>query len=195
MKGGYYISQSKLVVTIALCIVIVVTVGLLAGLVGKKTCPDEGQGQGGKSATSTASLAPSTTPGEPGPWDNPFLPQNLQPVHYELWLYPDFYYNGTTYTGQVNITINVTSETSYLIVHMKMMEMTKTQVFTVENVELTVKRSFEFVENQYWVVETDRTMPSGSTVFLRLEFSSSLVNGIVGFYKSTYFNTDIGKDR
>ncbi len=68
-------------------------------------------------------------PGEPGPWQNGFLPTHTIPVHYNLSLSPDFYYDGNTYTGVVDIDIHVTEATQYLILHYKMMNITGTSVF------------------------------------------------------------------
>ena len=58
-----------------------------------------------------------------------------------------------------------------------------------------VKRSFAFDRNQYWVTEVTEELEAGSTVVLHLEFDGSLLNGIVGFYKSTYINTQTGVKR
>ncbi len=68
-------------------------------------------------------------PGELGPWQDGFLPAHTIPVHYNLSLSPDFYYDGNTYTGVVDIDIHVTEATQYLILHYKMMNITGTSVF------------------------------------------------------------------
>lgn len=185
MKGGFYVSNKRALVILGLFVVIVVCVGLMAGLIEDST-PSSDNGD----VTSTAIPTEATK----GPWNNPFLPKNILPVHYDLWLHPDFYFDGTTYTGRVNITIDIKENTNYLIVHMKMMNITKTQVFEGDRV-LDIKDPFEYVDNQFWVVETVAAMPAGLTVVLHLQFASSLVNGIVGFYKSTYINANTGIQR
>ena len=58
-----------------------------------------------------------------------------------------------------------------------------------------VKRRFAFDRNQYWVTELTEEIKAGTTVVLHLEFDGSLVSGIMGFYKSTYTNTQTGIKR
>ncbi len=58
-----------------------------------------------------------------------------------------------------------------------------------------MKRTFPYDRNQFWVTELDEKIPEDSRVILHLHFEGSLVVGIVGYYKSTYINSDTGKER
>ena len=74
----------------------------------------------------------------------------------------------------------------------------KNPIFTTNSSagnNIRVKRRFAFDRNQYWVTELTEEIKAGTTVVLHLEFEGSLVNGIVGFYKSTYINTQTGIKR
>ena len=44
-------------------------------------------------ATTTEAPTPGTTEGSEA-WHDPFLPRNLVPLHYDLYMNPDFYYDG-----------------------------------------------------------------------------------------------------
>ena len=55
--------------------------------------------------------------------------------------------------------------------------------------------TFAYEPHEYWVIQTATPISSGSTVMLHLEFNGSLVNGIVGYYKSTYVNSLTGVER
>lgn len=199
MGAGYYISKTRLIIIVCLWIAITVLVGLLAGLI-KKSCPPEDGTQTTTPSDSMTSLRPSqeaTTlpPQGDGPWMDPFLPSFTYPIHYELWFYPDFYFNGTTFEGRENITIQVTENTKYILVHYKMMDITQTRAYLENGAELEVVQAFGYEVNQFWVTELRNEISAGTTIVLHLQFQGSLVNGIVGYYKSTYVNMDTGVER
>ena len=128
------------------------------------------------------------------PWHEPFLPPYAEPVLYDVWLYPDFYLNGKTFSGRENITIVLRQDTNLLLVHCKQMDITDVQVSMSTGRSLQVDTHFLFPKNQYLVVQTKETMPNGSTVILHFEFRGSLA-GINGYYKSTYVNRLTGNER
>ena len=127
MKSGYYISKKRALLLALLVIIIIVIVGLLAGLIGKRCSGKESkidEASENEGSTTSTTLPPE----EPGPWQNPFLPNYTIPVHYNLSFYPDFYFNGSTFTGTADIVINITKNTPHLIVHYKQMNITETTV-------------------------------------------------------------------
>ena len=124
--------------------VALVTVGLMAGLI-DQGCDDGGTG-GGNNGGSTTTEAPVTTTTTPpdfveNPWLDPFLPNNTIPVHYQLYMNPDFYYNGTTFTGDEAIRINITDTTKYLIVHINYLNISNTTVTNYETGKSYFKQS------------------------------------------------------
>lgn len=129
------------------------------------------------------------------PWLDPFLPSSLEPVHYDLYQNPDFYYDGSTFSGRVSIRMNVLNATDIIIVHIKAMNITASKVYDLNGNRLTLEDTFAYEPNQYWVVQTLNPLPEGSTVTLELEFTGSLTNGIVGYYKSTYVHDVTGVTR
>ena len=136
----------------------------------------------------------STLPLVDEPWHHPFLPPYAKPVLYDVWLYPDFYLNGKTFSGRENITIVVRQDTNLLLVHCKQMDITDVRVSMSTGRPLQVNTHFLFPKNQYLVVQTKETMPNASTVILHFEFMGSLA-GINGYYKSTYVNRLTGNER
>jgi hypothetical protein len=124
-----------------------------------------------------------------------FLPTYLQPLHYDMWLYPDFYNDGSIFYGRETIHIRLNESTRYLLVNIKAMNITHRNVSYEDGTPVAVAQAFEYGDNQYYVVETNVEMPAGATVRLYLEFFGSLVNGIVGYYKSNYTNSDTGVRR
>ena len=191
---GVWVSRTQAIVIIVLFALIVVGVGLMAGLIKAPCETDTSPTTGTTSGTTAGTTAATTPPGEQGPWQDPFLPLALVPVHYDLWFHPDFYWDAGTFTGRADIRLNVTSRTRYVIVHYKMMNVTSTRV-TVDDVTVGVTRAFPYDVNQYWVTEVERELVPGEVLVLHLEFAGSLLNGIVGYYKSTYINGLTGLER
>ena len=130
MKGYYNISKNRAILILLAFAVALLTVGLMAGLI-NQGCDDEGT-EGGNNGVSTTTEAATTTTTAPdlvgNPWLDPFLPNNTIPVHYQLYMNPDFYYNGTTFTGNEAILINITDKTRYLIVHINYLNISNTNV-------------------------------------------------------------------
>ena len=183
MKDGIYVSRCQLITALLLAIFVVVAVGLMAGLI-RPSCPE---------------YVPGTDPDQPSvqnePWLEPFLPDYIHPVHYEMWFNPDFYYDGSTFEGRETIELRIENDTMYLLVHFKAMEISLSRVTDSEGTELGIAQTFAYDPNEVWVVEMEEVIQADTTVFLYLEFSGSLVNGIVGYYKSTYTNSLTGQER
>lgn len=195
MVNSFQVSYRNAFFIVVLFVIIVVSVGLMAGLIGKD-CPSfspEGQDPTTTPPTTLAPFTEITTPSwEDEPWRDPFLPRFLYPIHYDLWFHPDFYYDGNTFKGEETIHINVTKDTRFLIVHIKLMNITQASVTDGNGEEITIARNFSYVDNQYWVTETSSIIPQGSVVLLNLHFEGSLTEGIVGYYKSTYQHAETG---
>ena len=127
MKSGYHLSKARALLLVLLVIIIIVIVGLLVGLVGRR-CSDEKSKSYEKSENQGLSTSTTLPPEEPGPWQDPFLPNYTIPVHYNLSFYPDFYFNGSTFNGTADVVINITQNTPYIIVHYKQMNISETTV-------------------------------------------------------------------
>ncbi|ELT93925.1 hypothetical protein CAPTEDRAFT_205328 [Capitella teleta] len=192
MVNSFQVSHRNACFIVTLFVIIVVCVGLMAGLIGKDDC--SGCSSSGNDLTSTLPPLTTTTPSwEDEPFRNPFLPDFLSPVHYDLWMHPDFYGEGNTFEGKETVEIAVTKETKYLMLHIKLMDITKTEVRGHDGQLLDLTRTFEYPDNQYWVVELANPIDPGTSVFLCLEFTGSLTEGIVGYYKSTYEHAETGR--
>ena len=51
------------------------------------------------------------------PWLEPFLPSTVQPISYELWFHPDFYFDRSTFQGRETIVANILADTDTVLVH------------------------------------------------------------------------------
>lgn len=139
-----------------------------------------------------------TTPGfsETEPWKNLRLPRYIVPLHYDLTLYPDFYGDNGWFYGNVTVEIKINKDTDYVLIHFNYLNITKTELRENDtNNQIGIKRTFAYAENQFWVIETAVTLRQGASVKLSLQFDGSLTKAIVGFYKSSYVNSQTGQTR
>jgi glutamyl aminopeptidase len=151
---------------------------------------------------------------EKQPWLNERLPVDLIPVHYDLRVFPDFYSDDyATFTGNVSITINLTSTrpVRHLLVHVNQLNITKTRVrSTIQSTpsaddptanterRLAVASTFHYAPNEYWVVELERPVVTSSgpkVIVLDMQFEGSMTSGIVGLYRSRYVDSRSGQTR
>uniref|UniRef100_A0A3Q4N789 Aminopeptidase n=1 Tax=Neolamprologus brichardi TaxID=32507 RepID=A0A3Q4N789_NEOBR len=134
-----------------------------------------------------------------GDWRNFRLPDYVNPVHYDLHLEPNL--EDDTYTGTVDIQLEVTKPTRHLWLHIR-----ETFVSTLPRLkvlssqggrrEVAVKSCFEYKAQQYVVVEATEELPvlnTGEVYTLSLDFQGWLNGSLVGFYRVTYMEDGITK--
>ena len=90
-------------------------------------------------------------------------------------------------SGQVRIDILATSPADYFLVHTKELSIQETALER-DGAPVPLRSVFEFPEHQFWVVLPQSQAPPGN-YSLNITFSGSLTNGITGFYKSVYRNS------
>ncbi|XP_014246647.1 glutamyl aminopeptidase-like isoform X2 [Cimex lectularius] len=132
--------------------------------------------------------AADLTAGKDAPWATEvLLPNDTKPIHYDLFLDPCIE-EGVFY-GRVAITIETKAPRDHLIVHVKYLNVTSTQLFLPDQSAISVKKAFEYEPNEFWVIQVEYTLPAGKYL-LKLDFNGSLTKSIVGFYRSSYSKTD-----
>lgn len=199
----HYCIRSKHVVII--CVVVVVcslVVGLSVGLSKSDTT----------TTTPTSSMpVPTAEPTQPPPpgrgpctlstdssgdWRNFRLPSYVNPVHYDLHLEPDLV--DDTYTGTVDIHVEVSKPTRHLWLHIRetfVSAMPRLRILNGQR-EVTVKSCFEYRPQQYVVVEATEELPvtsPGEVYVLSLDFQGWLNGSVVGFYRVIYTEEGVTK--
>jgi glutamyl aminopeptidase len=138
----------------------------------------------------------STTPQLTEPWELDYrLPNDTLPLHYEIYLHPDL--EKGTFFGKVDVLLNVTQPRDFILIHTKYLTIQKTllrQGDGTNGQEVTLVEAFEYAPNEFWVVRLGSKIQQGLYT-LQLEFDGSLTKDIVGFYKSSYYNSDTNQTR
>lgn len=186
-KEKRYCIRGKHVIII--CVVVVVcsvAVGLGVGL--------------SRSDTTTEPTQPCmSSTDSSGDWKNFRLPDYVNPVHYDLHLEPNM--EDDTYTGTVDIHVEVTKPTRHLWLHIRetfvsAMPRLRMQSNEKGQREVAVKSCFEYKLHEYVVVEATEELPvtsPGEVYVLSLDFQGWLNGSVVGFYRVIY--TESGKTK
>uniref|UniRef100_A0A1B6I6L6 Aminopeptidase N-like N-terminal domain-containing protein n=1 Tax=Homalodisca liturata TaxID=320908 RepID=A0A1B6I6L6_9HEMI len=118
------------------------------------------------------------------PWENEYrLSQHVLPELYNLLIYPNL--DNGTFSGSVEITLNVTAPCDYITLHHKGLIIENSILSANQGSINLVKNAFDYPKNEFWVVRLTEMINPG-IYSLKLDFSGSLTGDIVGFYRSTY---------
>ena len=153
--------------------------------------------------TSSTGSTPATTPTdhEPidlKPWYRVRLPQNIRPIHYDLYLNPVLEQN--TFQGNVSILMEVTAKSefmSYILIHINDMNVTRATVhkhsgdvksdIAFPGDEVALKRTFEYPQNDFFIFELKNDLEIGKYL-VYMEYKSTFSSQLNGLYISTYTN-------
>ncbi|XP_059208894.1 glutamyl aminopeptidase [Centropristis striata] len=127
-----------------------------------------------------------------GDWKDFRLPSYVNPVHYDLHLEPDL--DDDTYTGTVDIHLEVTKPTRHLWLHIRETFVSNMPRLRMRNsqggyTEVAVSSCFEYKDQQYVVVEATEDLPATAPdeiYVLSLDFQGWLNGSVVGFYRVIY---------
>lgn len=122
------------------------------------------------------------------------LPPEVRPLHYDLYLHPDL--NKGTFEGRVSILIDLSDVRKFLILHQKDLKVdtvtlhkhdaTSKSELEINSVgEIEIKESYPIPKKEVFIVVPKNVLGIGQ-YDLKLSFSGSLQNKIVGFYSSRY---------
>uniref|UniRef100_A0A3B4BC14 Uncharacterized protein n=1 Tax=Periophthalmus magnuspinnatus TaxID=409849 RepID=A0A3B4BC14_9GOBI len=123
-----------------------------------------------------------------------FLSLALSFLHYNLLVHPDF--TSLSFSGSVQIEIDVQNNTNWLVLHSKGLNITKATIFG-HNLTPFSEQPLPVLYNpphEQLGVFSSRVLSTGHKYFLHLEFNAGLSEGFYGFYKSTY-KTSAGETR
>ncbi|KAK1893768.1 Glutamyl aminopeptidase [Dissostichus eleginoides] len=200
----YCIRGKHVAIICATLVVCSLVVGLGVGLTRSDT----------NTSTTPSTPAPTAEPTNPPPagrgpclpsadsngdWKNFRLPSYVNPVHYDLHLEPDL--EEDTYTGTVDIHLEVSKPTRHLWLHIRetfvsAMPRLRVQSGPADRREVAVKGCFEYVSQQYVVVEAAEELPAtgpGEVYVLTLDFQGFLNGSVVGFYRVIYIEGGLTK--
>uniref|UniRef100_A0A672I739 Aminopeptidase n=1 Tax=Salarias fasciatus TaxID=181472 RepID=A0A672I739_SALFA len=131
----------------------------------------------------TGEPSPSSTDNLSFPWSRLRLPRYIIPRHYHLLLHPNL--TSLSFTGSVQIQIDVQNNTNWVVVHSKGLQISKATILD-QNLVLPV---LHHPSHEQIGIFSPRVLISGQKYFLYIEFAADFAEGFYGFYKSTYTTT------
>lgn len=121
------------------------------------------------------------------PWDKIRLPTNVRPIHYEMLI--RIYLDTLSFTGNSNISINVTRSTDKILFHANKINVTSVAVLDSSSKIFAIDRWFYTAKRQFYVVILSEEMNVG-LYELRLEYVAYIeTEELNGLYKSEYQNS------
>ena len=138
--------------------------------------------------TSVVSTTQATaTNGDPFPWSDARLPTFAKPLEYELFLHP----NLTTFDVKGNVTIhfNTTERVYFIILHAKDMNISTPVDVVLLNQKkpsVGVEKLLFYEKNEQISVHFQEPIEADVHCVLTLDFNYTLVDGLDGFYRSSY---------
>ncbi|XP_069669083.1 aminopeptidase N-like isoform X2 [Periplaneta americana] len=125
------------------------------------------------------------------------LPITVLPTHYKLKLTPYFEERNFTFDGEVEITVNATTEANSITLHYDDMEIIGDPVVEslngLQDLEV-VNTTYDNV-TQFFRIELDENLEVGNEYVIKIRYVGNLNDDdMAGFYKSSY-NTSEGERR
>ncbi|XP_025417554.1 glutamyl aminopeptidase-like isoform X2 [Sipha flava] len=115
------------------------------------------------------------------PWKSTHrLSPYIHPKQYFIKLHPNL--EQGTFVGSVDITLVLDTPQSYIKLHSKGLNIKESKLNS------SIVTAFSYPEHEFWVVVPNSELNAGEHK-LQLKFEGSLLNKIIGFYRSSY--TDI----
>lgn len=126
----------------------------------------------------------STTTESARPILNYRLPEDVVPLRYDLYLYPDL--DTGLFFGTVDIRMSLRADRKSVVLHVKRLNVTSTIFRTSSGTEVPVTSAEENVDLEQWMVTLKNPVPVGNYT-LSLRFHGNMSNAdIVGLYMSSY---------
>uniref|UniRef100_A0A7M4EC01 Aminopeptidase n=1 Tax=Crocodylus porosus TaxID=8502 RepID=A0A7M4EC01_CROPO len=125
---------------------------------------------------------------KPFPWNSLKLPRVIVPLHYDLCIHPDL--STFHFTGQETIEIFVRTNTSFIILHSKDLEITSSVLLSKDDMwSSTPGKKLQVLEHpahEQIALQSPEELVVGQVYLVTIEFHGKLADGFDGFYKSSY---------
>uniref|UniRef100_A0A8D0GFF3 Leucyl-cystinyl aminopeptidase n=1 Tax=Sphenodon punctatus TaxID=8508 RepID=A0A8D0GFF3_SPHPU len=180
-EGSCSLPSVRTMVVCAVVLVIAVSVIMVIYLLPKCTFTKEGCH---KKNNSMELIYPLATNGKRFPWAKTRLPTDVVPLRYDLVLQPNF--TTTTFSGSVQITVNVVQDTWNIVLHSSGLNITKATLSAVSWGHAKEVDFLEYPLNDQIAVVAPKSLLVGQNYTLTINYSSNLSNTYYGFYRISY---------
>lgn len=135
--------------------------------------------------TQEPTIFPTSSNGEPFPWNKMRLPDTVSPLHYHLLIHPNL--TSSDFTGMVQIQTEVHQDTKSIILHSKDLHIFNARLLRSD---MSQQQPLKVLEYPYFqqiaLISDNALLKRGHVYSIELEFAANLSESFHGFYKSTY---------
>ncbi|KAJ1208527.1 hypothetical protein NDU88_003911 [Pleurodeles waltl] len=131
---------------------------------------------------------PTSSNGEPFPWNKMRLPDHVVPSHYELLIHPNL--TTLTFTGITKIGITIKRQTSAIILHSKYLNITSAIITRTTGSQEPKLRVLEYPANEQIALLVTEPLLAGQNYSVILSYTANCSQSFRGFYISRYRTQD-----
>jgi len=138
-----------------------------------------------------------STSGKPFPWTDIRLPETVEPLSYELFIYPNL--STFHFDGNVTMSFSVHKPADFVLFHVKRLKISSYELFemsadgqTGDRVEVVA--ALECVKLELFHLHLRSNVVPQKVYQLRVKYSGNLTDSLTGFYRSSY-ETSSGEKR
>lgn len=136
-------------------------------------------------ASQTDGPTPTASNGKPFPWSSMRLPDNMQPLHYDLLIHPNL--TSLDFIGEVDIKIAVQKDSSTIILHSKDLQISNAALLKTDGSIDGPLQVLEYPAFQQIALLSDSVSFRANNIYtIHLKFAANLSESFHGFYKSSY---------
>ncbi|KAJ8318617.1 hypothetical protein KUTeg_003708 [Tegillarca granosa] len=172
----YNINKRIVYVVVFLFVAIPVAVGLLTWYFTSSEC----EMNNNAAIADQGSQPPTTTsiPEVSEPWKNLRLPVNVEAIHYDITLYPDFYDDRGWFYGNESVELLIKEETSHILIHFNFLNITRVVLRNNMTNEIIVpNRTFtNLAASKFQPVAARRAFPCLDEPNFKAEYTIRLVH-------------------
>lgn len=198
MAKGFFISKTVGIVGIVIGAGAVATIIALSVVYSQEKSKYNELKPTSEVITTIAPPVPTTAPSNE-PWDQWRLPQTLEPVSYDVLLWPRLQMNPETklyiFTGSSSVVFRCVQETDLILIHSNKLNMTKDPTLTAQSgaAAPSIKSTWMQTKTQYLVIHLEGKLTVGQQYELHTEFVGELADDLGGFYRSEYVENGVTK--
>lgn len=182
-SSGGSCSAPSVRTTVICAVILVVAVSVIMAIYLLPKCTFTKEGCQKKKQT-TELVYPLATNGKPFPWANSRLPSAVMPVHYAIVLQPNL--TSLTFSGSVQITVNVVEVTWHIVLHSSRLNITKATLTPLGSSQPKPVEFLEYPINDQIAILAPEALLVGHNYTLNMEYYSNLSDTYRGFYKVAY---------